>query len=45
MTYMHDFNMYPYVYEDCRSNEHMTFDLEGQGQSEILFLADNLKTT
>ena len=37
--------MQSYVYEDCRSYEHMTFDLEDQGQGQILFLADNFETT
>ena len=42
--------MEPYDYDDCRYNDDMTLkvkviDLEDQGQGQILFLADNFKTT
>ena len=36
---------YNHIDEDCSSNGEMAFDLEHQGQGQILFLADNFKTT
>ena len=45
MTYRHGCNMQPYVYDDCISIDDMAFELEDQGQGQMLFMVDSFKTT